>query len=93
MSKIEDGRKVSNNFVNTHSSRSHLLFDLKSKTKCLCLIDLAGRDQVNEAMTKLQQEETTFINKSLTALNCCISQLNKEEMAFDGAQLFLKIFL
>jgi kinesin family protein C1 len=84
-------RSVGKTACNHRSSRSHTVFRLElagvhqetgeKKASELSLVDLAGSERLSESkVTGKQREETTAINKSLSALGGCITAIaNKQK--------------
>ena len=78
-------RSVASTRLNTHSSRSHCIYQLKimgpdKKVRgALNLIDLAGSENIKDSLvTGLAQKEAIAINKHLSCLGDCISAIQKE---------------
>jgi hypothetical protein len=83
-----DGRKVAATAMNSDSSRSHLFVILKVKilNKAtnkeikgkVTLVDLAGSERVKDSMVEGEAlQEAIEINKSLTTLGDCMSEISK----------------
>lgn len=76
LQRAESRRAISSTSQNSHSSRSHTIFEIEvisnPTTKArLTLCDLAGSEKLalEQIRDKSQQEESKYINRSLSALS------------------------
>merc|ERR1719483_1836215 len=90
LSRAKQNRSVGRTDLNSHSSRSHLIFQIFLNGKnshshaerhgVLNLIDLAGSERLKHSNAEgVRREETKHINKSLSALADVIGALGKKK--------------
>jgi len=90
LSRAKQNRSVGRTDLNSHSSRSHLIFQIFLNGKnshshaerhgVLNLIDLAGSERLKQSNAEgVRREETKHINKSLSALADVIGALGKKK--------------
>lgn len=81
-------RRTAETNCNSSSSRSHSIFILRiliereneRREGALCLIDLAGSERLDESKAENERlRETTFINKSLSALGNVMAALKRKD--------------
>jgi len=72
-----------NSYINSESSRSHVLFNIEVKGTFLNILDLCGNEVLTYKFDEKQRAETNSINLSLFTLNAVISDLcQKNEAKF-----------
>jgi len=84
---IFNSRTSGRSKYNNSSSRSHLVLYIYKDNKKYTIVDLAGNERKPVTFSKINDQETSFINSSLLALKECFRNFGKSYMPYRRSDL------
>jgi len=75
LEKAHSNKIFGQSYINSESSRSHVIFTLEVQKRKFNVVDLCGSEVLTYKFNEQQREETNSINLSLFTLNAVVNDL------------------